>query len=156
MSVFISYFRADEQAASAVNSTLKQNNVVTYLDLLDDDLKKAENVTSAILKGLEDCTHLLAIVSRNTQVSWWVPFEIGVATRAQRRISTYALSRILLPDYLKHWPVLYDDTGLLAFIKRYLQDSSTLEKKGRVYEARASAIQSAATFHRLLKTDLGQ
>ena len=49
---------------------------------------------------------LLAVVSRNTVASWWVPMEIGVALDREKHIGTYLVNRIELPSYLWLWPVM--------------------------------------------------
>jgi len=154
--VFISYFRANEVLAKAFADLLKANSIQVYLDVHDDAIKSAENVTTAITKGLKECTHMLAVVSATTHLSWWVPFEIGFATSLDRRITTYAMANIALPDYLKTWPVVTDVPGLQKFIARYKQDSLALERRGDLLEAQRSGIRDAASFHRALKADLGQ
>ena len=46
----------------------------------------------------------MALVSSTTAESWWVPFEIGVATDKERRITSFALAAVKLPDFLTVWP----------------------------------------------------
>ena len=158
MPVFISHRKADTATAVRANSRLKQYGIPTYLDVLDLALQSPENVTQKILAGLQPCTHLLAIISAETAGSWWVPFEIGVATNADKRITSFSIAtaRANLPDYLLVWPVLTRDEQIEMFAMRYLKDRKTLEKSYRLEEAQRTPIQSAADFHRLLKRDLGQ
>ena len=52
---------------------------------------------------------LLAVVSRNTVASWWVPMEIGVALDREKHIGTYLVNRTELPSYLWRWPVMQSD-----------------------------------------------
>ena len=80
MPVFISYHRPDAAKASAIQSYLSGRGVTAYLDLLDTDLQQVDNVHGDDPKKLDACTHLMALVSSTTAESWWVPFEIGVAT----------------------------------------------------------------------------
>ena len=58
------------------------------------------------------CTHIIAVVSRETALSWWVPFEIGEATALERRISTYQTGYAQLPEYLAKWPIMTTDFHL--------------------------------------------
>jgi len=99
MPVFISYQRADEARALVIKTKLDANRVPSYLDVLDPS--QVESVTQKILKALHDCSHMIAIISVNTAKSWWVPFEIGVATERDARISTFRRDTVDLPDYLR-------------------------------------------------------
>lgn len=154
MPVFISHRSTDSDAALKVSLRLRAHGIDTYLDVLDPELQGVENVTQRILDGLRRCTHLLAVISTATAGSWWVPFEIGVATDAEQRITSYALSAVSLPDYLRIWPVLTRDEHIDLFARRYLEDKVVLEKSWKLSEARATAIRDASDFHRFLKRDL--
>lgn len=156
MPVFISYHRPDELRARNIHLYLRAEGVPAYLDVLDPELQGSEAVTKRILDALRRCTHLLALISNTTVNSWWVPFEIGVATDSDRRISSYDIARVSLPEYLRIWPVLRDEDDLAKYARRYKQDSLPLQKAGKTLEARAAYVQSAEQFHRVLKTDLGQ
>jgi hypothetical protein len=154
MTVFVSYFRPDEYIARQVNQYLRDSGVVTYLDVLDSAIA-TDGVTPRILSNLRTSTHLVAVISGSTQSSWWVPFEIGVATDRENRIATYAVSSVQLPDYLKIWPILRSNLDLSRFVVRYKEDRRSQTEVRKFSEA-AAPIQDAATFHRMLKTDLGQ
>jgi len=156
VSVFISYHRPDEGRAVLINLYLTRNGVQTYLDVLDPALQSSEAVTQKILSALGKCTHLLGLISNTTANSWWVPFEIGVATDSERRISSYDIAGVSLPDYLRIWPVLRNEDDLAKYVKRYKQDRLILESAYKSVEARSTPVQSPADFHRLLKSDLGQ
>lgn len=159
MPVFISYYRPDDLKARRIYLQLTEQEVPAYLDELDPELQGAENVTETIIKRLASCTHLLAVISTETVRSWWVPFEIGVATRADDRIASYNTTgeaRSSLPDYLRVWPVLVTSSDLDAFARRYKQDRLPLERSMRLAEAQRAAIRSSSEFHRALKLDIGQ
>ena len=55
----------------------------------------------------ESSDRLLAIVTENTPLSWWVPFEIGVARETDSLIATFlevnrvSTVKVELPSYLK-------------------------------------------------------
>jgi hypothetical protein len=154
--VFISYQRVDESKARTISQRLKELVIKTYIDVMDPVLKSTEDVTKVILQALENCTHLLAVVSQTTVLSWWVPFEIGVATRGDRRIATFRRDEVTLPAFLKIWPVLDYDSQLEKFAVRYFQDSVHGEKSYTLREAAYKSIRSANEFHASLKRDLGQ
>lgn len=156
MPVFISYHRPDELRAMRIQLYLAQQGVQAYLDVLDPELQGSEGVTQRILDALRRCTHLLALISNTTVNSWWVPFEIGVATDSDRRITSYDIAGIPLPEFLTIWPVLRNEDDLAKYVRRYKQDRVILEKAYKSSEARATAVQSAADFHRYLKSDLSQ
>lgn len=157
MSVFISHRKTDGVIAESVAQILKSHRIETYLDVLDPALNNQKHITEKILNGLRRSSHLLAIISDNTQGSWWVPFEIGVATEGDKRIATYSTVPISsLPDYLKMWPVLIQYAQISMFAMRYLSDRLILEKAYKYTEAGKTTVQSAADFHRLLKSDIGQ
>ncbi|PTT60867.1 molecular chaperone Tir, partial [Pseudomonas sp. HMWF007] len=86
MPVFISYRHTDRDQAIEINSRLKKANINTYLDVLDAESQSTEDITAVITRNITQCTHLLAVVSERTALSWWVPFEIGEATISNRRI----------------------------------------------------------------------
>jgi hypothetical protein len=152
MSVFISYQRADESTAKTVADLLTLADIKFYLDVLDPDIP-AENVTRVILAGLAKCSHLLAVVSQATRESWWVPFEIGVATNAQKRIATYSSPTVALPAFLTVWPVLNGTYAMAKFVALYRDDKIVLEESGNL---RKAASTNAAEFHSALKRSLGQ
>lgn len=100
MPVFISHKSVDKPAALEIASYLRARGVQSYVDVLDPQLQSTDDITSVIVTRVRQCTHLMAVTSANTISSWWVPFEIGVATDQDRRISTYTLEATNLPDYL--------------------------------------------------------
>lgn len=156
MPVFISYERSDEATATAVYAGLTTRKITAYLDLLDPALVNSENATAPILAGVEKCTHLLTIVSATTKISWWVPFEIGAATRGAKRITTYHRDDSTLPDYLKIWPVLRSLAQLETYARRYFEDSSHGETNYAFAESYRKTLSRPQDFHAALRRDLGQ
>ena len=120
--------------------------------MLDPQLQSTDDITSVIVTRVRQCTHLMAVTSANTVSSWWVPFEIGVATDQDRRISTYTLEATNLPDYLKKWPVLKSKAHLDQFIDLYQRDKVVAFSES----AAARTVTSADNFHQSLKSRIGQ
>jgi hypothetical protein len=161
MSVFISHSSKDDDLARHVYNRLRYNHgIPCYLDDMDAELKNVENATDIILRRLDEYTHLLAVVTVNTRDSWWVPFEIGVARRAPRFITTYTRMYSTLPAYLKQWPVLWRDTDIDLFAKWHGKDNDYhLNEGAKVMLANESFSNKQTTtelFHYGLKAALGQ
>ncbi len=111
MPVFISHRTADDEIAKAVYQRLRfHHNIECYIDDIDEELRRARGtavVTSLIVERLNACTNLLAIVTQNTQGSWWVPFEVGIARQAPRVITSFTNQRdSAMPEFLLEWPRL--------------------------------------------------
>jgi hypothetical protein len=168
MPVFISYRHSDRQKAIEIATKLRLNSITYYLDVIDEESKTTDDITEVITKNIKKCTHLLAIISPNTNGSWWVPFEIGEATIADRRICSYAYKestlmyrsllnnyKSFLPEYLQKWPLLLSDSDLDIFIQEYRRDN----ERAMFDDARNTTFGSltrsgADAFHRKLKNIL--
>ena len=161
MPVFISHRTQDDEIARKVFYYLyHHHDIKCYIDDLDEvagAARQTNRITDLILKRLEDCTHLLAVVTENTEGSWWVPFEIGVARRAPRVISTYTdLYGSDLPEYLREWPILRSNNALdeYAIIYRaYKNETNQLLQESVQLPNRR---EFADRVHRRLKIRLNQ
>jgi hypothetical protein len=159
MAVFISHSSKDDRLARAIYDRLtKVHGIKCYLDDLDPALQGTKNVTDVILQRLEECSYLMAVVTTNTNTSWWVPFEIGVARRAPRYITTFTDLSFTLPAYLKEWPVLKCDSDLDKFARWRASEARIGHE--RLIEAANEKMESQLTvvdlFHYGLHKDLGQ
>jgi hypothetical protein len=114
----------DRPQAMAINSRLMQANIKTYLDVLDPESQTTDDITGVITRNITECTHLLAVVSEKTALSWWVPFEIGEATISNRRICSFRTGQAQLPEYLDKWPKLSTANDLNFFIDAYREEVS--------------------------------
>ena len=151
LSVFISHKSDDKSIAHKIANHLKACNVCCYLDALDQDLQTTEDITSLLVSRVRENSHLMAVTSTRTVSSWWVPFEIGIATDRDKRIYTYALERTNLPEYLQKWPILENDVHLEEFIKLFhFEERFSFDSNLRA-GIRASALSPAENFHKLLK-----
>ena len=153
MPVFISHKKADRSDAINIAAYLKSRGVICYVDEFDPSLQNTDDITKAIMDRVKACSHLMAVVSENTNDSWWVPFEIGVASEVDKRICSYKLRSVMLPEYLEKWPVLRTNTHLDKFIQHYKNDNTVQLNEGRSY---AATINTAASFHRSLKSSIYQ
>ncbi|MDR9507720.1 toll/interleukin-1 receptor domain-containing protein, partial [Brevibacillus agri] len=66
--VFISHKAEDADKAKRVALYLQRNGISFYLDLLDDELFGNGEILTNHLRGkLNECTHLLAVITNNTK-----------------------------------------------------------------------------------------
>ena len=103
MKIFISHQKSDSANAESLARRLQTfHNLDTYLDVIDSRLARAgEELGEYLRRQLGACSHLLAVVSSSTKGSWWVPWEIGVASEKDYPLATYAIPPCSLPDYLE-------------------------------------------------------
>lgn len=166
MPVFISYRHTDRHHAISIDQRLKTAGIKTYLDVLDEESKQsADEITDIITQRMRECTHLIAVISDDTSKSWWVPFEIGEATFAENRITTFQLNipDDRLPVYLKKWPKIDNLLQIDLFIQSYKKDkkySAAMESASASAEYQFNKSRGFTTtadeFHRTLKKNLGQ
>ncbi len=161
MPVFISHRTQDDEIARKVFYYLyHHHDIKCYIDDFDEDAEEARatnRITDRILEHLESCTHLLALVTENTEGSWWVPFEVGVARRAPRVISTFTnLDNWNLPEYLKEWPILRGENELDKYARIYrdykTETNQLLQESVQLPNRREFADRA----HRQLKRRLNQ
>lgn len=155
MPVFISHRTQDDAKATVIALRLERLGVPTYQDHFDPTLDRTHRITAKLVAAIRRCTHLMALVTEATRESWWVPFEVGVAREAPRRISTYQASVSSLPEYLCEWPILRSEADLSVFALTYHRDEAA-EPIGGKLAAIHRTIQTPDDFHRELKASLGQ
>jgi len=135
--VFISHKKEDESTAKAIGDYLmNQVGVDIYLDLYDMELKEAvsvendKKIVASIKKGISTSTHLLCLVSDKTRLSWWVPYEVGVAGEQGKDIATLKLKGIDdIPSFLKIEQVLKN-------IQEFFDYTRSLEPYGGIFSER--------------------
>lgn len=125
--VFISHKQEDKEAAQAIGEFLLNTvGVNIYLDSMDKLLQSAtqlENdklIVESIKKGLEYSTHLLCLISEQTRLSWWVPYEIGIADSKKLSISSLKLKNVQdIPSFLKIHPSFYNLSDFIGSTTEY-------------------------------------
>lgn len=158
--IFVSYQQKDAAIATHVHARLRtMHSLDAYLALIDHEITSTgDQLGDHIRAELGKCTHLLAVVSANTKESWWVPWEIGIATEKAFPISTYAGGYTTLPEYLRKWPYLNNDVELdlyasviktAALYKSIRKSSSTLTES-------AASIEETQYFYKSIKEKLGR
>lgn len=159
MKIFLSHQKSDSIVATEVKNHLKlRHNIDCYLDLIDPKIKDGDDLATHVKYELGRCTQLLAIVSDATKLSWWVPWEIGVATEKDYPLATFGRN-VALPDYLMKWPYLKNLTDLDVYAE------VSKETDRRVTTAALDSISSGSLtfrrnatkhFYKALRTRLGQ
>ena len=107
--VFVSHQSGDSELAGKVAAAVQGCGLSVWLDLIDpgvtgDGPDLADHIEAVLRKS----TALLAVVTANTQKSWWVPFEIGIAFELSRYLASCG-DRRLNPSFLAKWPNVPDD-----------------------------------------------
>ena len=111
--VFISHQNKDSQIAKFIYRYLKRENIDSFLDAYDPiSGSYGSPIENYIIDVMGNCSHFLTVLSRNTKESWWVPFEIGVATDKDIPIANYFHEEIEIPEYLEKWPYLQNEIDL--------------------------------------------
>lgn len=103
--VFVSHTTDDDALAETVANCIQSFGLTAWVDshhLAPNDDEPA--MASKIKHVIERSYCLLAVVTSATKESWWVPFEIGVASEKDRFLSTYSESIVSLPSFLAAWP----------------------------------------------------
>lgn len=83
--VFISHRSTDKPFASALAEEIMRWGFNVWLDQDDPATQAAaargddEALALAIEAGIRASTHLLALLTKDTRGSWWVPYEVGQA-----------------------------------------------------------------------------
>ena len=158
MKIFISHQQADSALALRLASRLRVNHgIASYLDVIDPDVGKSGDALADHVKGeLGKCTQLLAVVSAATQKSWWVPWEIGIATEKDFPLATYFGGDDVLPDYLRKWPYLRSeaDLDIYAIVSKATQRE--FETRKSYLTEGVARIRSTKEFYSTLRSSLRQ
>lgn len=158
--VFISYTTDDFAVAFRVRDTIDRHyDFSAYLDRIDDALlKDGPGLADHLLRRIDECDQLLAVVGSMTKESWWVPWEIGVGSEKHYFLATYSEGYVALPSYLLKWPALHSasDIDLYCEISRRQRRLDTARARTQYFSEQAARREHAADFHRDLRRALGQ
>lgn len=126
MKIFISHQKKDKDEAKKIADYFISVGIDVYFDEFDKELQQADinndpkAVVAAIKKGINSSTHMLCIISPNTLISKWVPFEVGYGYDVTN-LTTLTLKGIKtsdLPDYIKTKPIIRDIYDINKFIEK--------------------------------------
>jgi hypothetical protein len=156
--VFISHQAADSQLAKQIADRLYYKHGISYyLDVVDNAISKpGEDISGHIQTELTKCNQLLAVVSFATQTSWWVPWEIGIATEKEYPLATYVSGPLAPPEYLQKWPYLRTE----ADVDRYAEASKGADHvsvtKSATFSEGATRTRATKEFYRIIRSSLRQ
>ena len=124
--VFVSHTSGDDELADEVARCIRTYQLSAWVDSEhmdsdDDGPEMADRIKRVIRRSY--C--LLTIVTSATQGSWWVPFEIGVASELSRFLSTYGEHSTRLPSFLATWPRVKDHGELHRWCNYISQKKTT-------------------------------
>ena len=144
--IFISHKSDDRITAECLAQFISaQDGPKCYVDTLDPEVSgDSPQLAKYLLNVIHRCKALLAVVSAETQQSWWVPYEIGAADAHGRGIATYLKVATETPSYLKVWPVLSQPFQARHWAKR---TCLPLFPSGMVFEATLPGRQDPGTVH---------
>lgn len=145
--------------AFTIQSYLKNTHGIgCYLDVIDPKFNNGEDIAAHVRRELDQCTQLLAVVSEATKESWWVPWEIGVATEKDFPLATFG-GDVDLPEYLMKWPYLRSFSDLDKYAEASKEASKRVVVTGmESASSRETVFRADATkhFYKTLRAKLGQ
>ena len=101
--VFLSYRHTDKATAWGLAQYLDLQGIRVFIDVHDYTLAPGQgDLDGALMTAIDNSNTMIIVVSDKTQVSWWVPWEVGVST-------PYGIPKALykpkahrpLPDYIE-------------------------------------------------------
>ncbi len=155
--VFISHQMNDSKIAEEIAHRLKIiHDIDSYLDVIDPSIRHGDDLAEHIRYEMGKCNQLLAVVSYNTRNSWWVPWEIGVASEKEFPLATFLNNVDITPEYLEKWPHLHSisDIDSYAYVSK-LSRNNYVSNRAALGE-RASRSKSTQNFFTDLRRELGQ
>ena len=111
--VFVSHRSEDDEVAKEVAKCVRSYGLTAWVD--SDHLDASDDgpqMASKIKRVIERSYCLMAVVTGATKSSWWVPFEIGIASDMDRFLSSYGDPIVELPSFLAAWPRVKNHTEL--------------------------------------------
>nr|WP_200991913.1 toll/interleukin-1 receptor domain-containing protein [Rhizobium rhizogenes]QCL10610.1 TIR domain protein [Rhizobium rhizogenes] len=154
--VFLSHQRADSESAAVIAATLRRQSIDSYLDVIDPYINRnIEDLADHIREQMGKCTQLLAVVSRATAESQWVPWEIGVATEKDYPLATFSVGSTLPPEFLRKWPYLRTQADVDQYAKASKDAEQTIVRK-QASDERLVRRSATRDFYSTLRKSLGQ
>lgn len=116
--VFLSYQHVDQSTALGLATDLDRQGRRVFIDVHDDTLVPGQHdLDDALVTAISKSDTMIIIVSDETQVSWWVPWEIGVSTPFRKPKAMYKpQARQPLPTYLEKLRRLRNSTEANSWV----------------------------------------
>lgn len=105
--IFISYRSLDSQIARNLSKCIESIGASVYLDERDPELETIQvsstleknSLMKTIFDGLRSSDVLVAIITRRTRGSWWVPAEVSVALELGKQVVFVCEQGVRPPDF---------------------------------------------------------
>ena len=169
MKVFISHKSEDMELADECANILKEKGFDIYLDKYDPYINESPDRAKRIESKIESSTDLLVIITENTKLSWWVPFEIGLSTANDIRIVSLVFENApKLPSFIRKWPIIDTEQKLKIYLKQLEKDKNQLLTESRnlrksmglesvnFSENKLQNMRKSDLFHNILLHEFGQ
>jgi hypothetical protein len=129
--IFLSHISVDKiDAEKLADYIMEKAGIDVYLDIYDRELQNAvtlkdlSKITALIERGITSSTHAMCLISEKTVNSWWVPYELGYAKKAGKKICSLKLKgNVDIPDFLKIGDLIYGTKSLNEYIKKIITDA---------------------------------
>lgn len=149
--VYLSYRTEDLDAADAVAQYLMGNDIDVFLakDFIPD--QDADKKVRRMEDGMRTSTHLLILLSKASDISWLVPYEIGYARRSGKGIAAALLKsgkEDAFPEYLKKERTIQD----VADFRRYAEE--VRKRTGMYYKLFEKPITEPISLYPYIKSVL--
>lgn len=131
---------------------LREAKIDSYLDTLDTSVRRGSELADYLRNRIATCSHLLVVVSTATAKSWWVPWEIGVASERLMPLASFSSPDATLPEYLRAWPYLRTSTD----VQKYISEIRRSGLEARLGAGGSTGRAAWTQFHQDLKLRLGQ
>ena len=136
--VFISHKREDAEQARIIARTLMELSIDAWLDLVELHCttpatpEEHKALTESIECGMNNSSHLLALITPKTKGSWWVPFEIGTCRSSKKDLAFLVNKEVVdRPSYLTVGEVLDDQLMFFAWATRLSSHSQSTANRAR-------------------------
>jgi hypothetical protein len=155
--VFISHRSTDKKEALEIANFFQDCGIDVYIDVKDQGLQVAtqkddpELIVKHIQDGLSLSTHVLVLISDNTRLSWWVPYEIGYGAKGNKKIASMLLENKEVdgfPDYLK---IEKEICSVDDFIKFLLEVKRSSSPYGDLFENNNVKLPDVSAVRRYIK-----
>lgn len=152
INILVSHKGTEKDVAEWVACQVRSNGLETHLESMDRALSMdGPELTRYLLNRMEECQHLIAVLSNETSEAWWVPWEIGAGSEKGLCMASFSQDDMYIPGFLEKWPVLKSASDIDLYC-----DYS--KKEDRKYITALERIQhahrSASNFHKDLKMAL--
>jgi hypothetical protein len=114
--VFISYSHVNKDIARRLSKRLEGIGLDHFLD--EKDISWGSSISQEVSQALADCVALIVIVSASSLKSTWVPFEIGQAMSANKKILPVITDPALdVPIYISNLSYVTDINAAVKYFK---------------------------------------